>query len=189
VNYFPERVAALVVLAMGYMAPQPKFDLQQVNDRTKSMFGYEMYGYWHFMAKEGTADLLQARVGPLSFTPRYHISDASVQWDSFFSMAFPCDPTLWKTDVAPINAAEAWIKAQKSTPLPSYIDEAVSWTYPSMGNHFLTARTQEKKKMSTNLQKHGLKAALNWYKLGVTDLMAKDDAGVRIFPVLPRGNH
>jgi hypothetical protein len=43
--------------------------------------------------------------------------------------------------------------------------------------------------MSTNLQKHGLKAALNWYKLGVTGLIAKDDAGMRILPVLPRDNH
>jgi hypothetical protein len=43
------------------------------------------------------------------------------QPDSIFSLVFPEEPETWRTDLAPIGAAEAWISANKMTPYPTWL--------------------------------------------------------------------
>jgi soluble epoxide hydrolase/lipid-phosphate phosphatase len=68
------------------------------------------------------------------------------QPDSIFSLVFPEEPETWRTDLAPIGAAEAWISANKMTPYPTWLTAE-------------EAATQKK-----ILAQKGYTNALHWYE-------------------------
>lgn len=48
-NFYPDRVAGLVLLNVVYLPPMRNgFDLDAVNNMTEQAFGYPIYSYWHF---------------------------------------------------------------------------------------------------------------------------------------------
>jgi soluble epoxide hydrolase / lipid-phosphate phosphatase len=90
-----------------YVPPAPQFDLQAILESSKAALGYELHGYWVFMAQEGADRMIEHN------------------FDSFFALAWPADPELWKTDMAPLGGLKAWLLANRKGPLPAYLTEEV----------------------------------------------------------------
>ncbi|EPQ60583.1 epoxide hydrolase [Gloeophyllum trabeum ATCC 11539] len=139
-SYYPERFTAYAFLSIGYTPPMPKFDMHQALQMTKQRLGYELYGYWMFFSAEGADRIVDNH------------------WDSFFSLVYPHDPTLWRTDLAPLGCCKAWLLANKTGPLPPYLSP------------------EDKQIMSTLLRP--LTGALNWYKVMTGGVQAADDRSV-----------
>ncbi|KZT30637.1 epoxide hydrolase [Neolentinus lepideus HHB14362 ss-1] len=139
-SYYPERFTAYAFLAVGYQPPMPTFDVQQALQMTKQRLGYELYGYWMFFSSEGADRIIDNH------------------WDSFFSLLFPHDPALWRTDMAPLGGFKAWLLADKTAPLPSYL-------------------TPEEKETITALIRPPT-GGLNWYKVMTSGINAADDRSV-----------
>jgi len=138
-NYYPERFLAFAFLSVGYVEPHTSWDFQGLLELTKRAFGYELFGYWVFFSEEGAHEVIHQH------------------WDSAYSILFPVDPAMWKTDLAPIGAAKAWMLADKQSPLPPYL-------------------TPEDKEHDTKslLGGVGFAGRLNWYKV-VTEGDAWED--------------
>jgi len=109
---------------------------------SKQAFGYELFGYWLFLSEDGADKVIEN------------------YWDSFFSLVWPRDPMIWRTDMCPVGAAKAWILADKQTPLPWYM-------------------TEEDKRIRTEiLLKDGFTAPLNWYKFNVFGHAAEEEKSI-----------
>ncbi|EEB99124.1 hypothetical protein MPER_01253, partial [Moniliophthora perniciosa FA553] len=53
---YPEKVIAAAFFAIPYAAPTPPpFDLKQILKIQKDTFGYELFGYWEFLAMDSDA--------------------------------------------------------------------------------------------------------------------------------------
>ncbi|KAG7093416.1 hypothetical protein E1B28_007098 [Marasmius oreades] len=98
-NYFPDRFSAFGFFAVGNLAveffaiPYP-----QSNNLTKTVFGYELFGYWDFLSRPGSEDLIEGHL------------------ESMLSLVHAKDPLLGMTDFAPLGALEAWLKADRKAP-------------------------------------------------------------------------
>jgi hypothetical protein len=66
VNFYPERVTAVAFLTVGYTPPDPGFDMSTVLAATKKTLGYELIGYWLFLAEEGADKIIESHVRPLT---------------------------------------------------------------------------------------------------------------------------
>ncbi|KAI0060509.1 alpha/beta-hydrolase [Artomyces pyxidatus] len=102
VDYYPERVAALAFVTVGYILSNPGVEYMEV---AKQLAGYELFGYWSFFSSEGADKLVESH------------------FDSFFSLFFPNPPSLWVEHMRPGGAFEAWIKSDRRSPLPAYVTE------------------------------------------------------------------
>ena len=51
------------------------------------------------------------------------MSSFPLQLESFFSLAYPVDNAKWAENLAALGAARAWLEANTTTPLPSYLTE------------------------------------------------------------------
>ncbi|KAL0564907.1 hypothetical protein V5O48_017130 [Marasmius crinis-equi] len=91
-NYFPDRFSAFGFLAVGNL-PTAFFTIPypQLNNATKTALGYEEYGYWDFLTRPGTDEVLGTHL------------------ESFFSLAHTGDAVQALTDWAPLGALEAWV--------------------------------------------------------------------------------
>jgi len=77
----------------------------------------------------------------------------------FFSLGFTADPILLKYHVAPTGELKKWLLEDKKADLEDW------------------ARDSEEFRIQTDaVKKHGVAAALNWYKSFVLKVQAKDDA-------------
>jgi pimeloyl-ACP methyl ester carboxylesterase len=141
-NYYPDRFTAFAFLAVGYIAPNPQSNYLAVNAITKQMVGYEIMGYWAFFSEEGADKLIETH------------------WDSFYSIVFAQDETLWVTNFGPTGALKAWVTADKTTLVGS----------------FLTKEDADIQK--EELLKGGFAAPLCWYKCGTSALHSEDDATI-----------
>ena len=75
--------------------------------------------------------------------------------ESFISLVYPETPEVWRTDLAPIGKARAWVEADKKSPLPEYetkVDRLYRLTLFKLG---------------------GLTGPLNWYKAQVRNVDAE----------------
>ncbi|TFK50253.1 alpha/beta-hydrolase [Heliocybe sulcata] len=139
-NYYPERFTAYAFLALGYLPPGHNTDLAADLQKTKQALGYELYGYWLFFSEDGADRIIDDH------------------WDSMFSLVFPYDSNIWKTDVAGVGALKSSLLANKIGPLPSYI-------------------TEEEKEVASRALRP-LKAPLNWYKVMTSGISAEDDKSI-----------
>ncbi|KAL0059039.1 hypothetical protein AAF712_014252 [Marasmius tenuissimus] len=48
-NFRPERTIAVGFVTVGYLPPNPNFNLEASNKKTKEMLGFEVLGYWNFL--------------------------------------------------------------------------------------------------------------------------------------------
>jgi soluble epoxide hydrolase / lipid-phosphate phosphatase len=55
---------ALAFFALSYVPPSPTFNLSNALVMTKKMFGYELMGYWHFLAEDGADKIIESHVRP-----------------------------------------------------------------------------------------------------------------------------
>ncbi|KAK7053022.1 hypothetical protein VNI00_004343 [Paramarasmius palmivorus] len=103
VQYYPERVLAFAVLAVGYQGSFVDFDWEATNAQTKDMFGYELFGYWGFFSEDGADKLVESK------------------FDKFFNVMFPEDPKQLITDFAPVGALKRYLETGAAAPPPSWI--------------------------------------------------------------------
>ena len=62
-NYHPERFRAYVFMDIGYSAPNPKFSIDEVNEKSTQTIGYPIMGYYHFFNSADAAELMDQKVG------------------------------------------------------------------------------------------------------------------------------
>ncbi|KAL0572069.1 hypothetical protein V5O48_009887 [Marasmius crinis-equi] len=95
-NWFPERFSAFGYLAAGNLPPaffaSPYYEL---NNLTKAVIGYDLFGYWELFARPGRPQLLEDHL------------------DSLLSVLHSADPVDWITHFAPLGALEAWVKEDR----------------------------------------------------------------------------
>ncbi|KAE8378464.1 putative epoxide hydrolase [Aspergillus bertholletiae] len=146
-DYFPERLLSCVFLDVPYMSPGGKFDLDLVNKVTREILGFEKFGYVGFFAAEGSGDLLDRFA------------------DSFFTLFYPHDPTLWISHLGPTGAIEKWLVSDHRAQLASYITEEEFKTHQKLlvGSH---------------------DSALNWYRALVSNINLEDEKAAKIAPSL-----
>ncbi|GJJ06556.1 hypothetical protein Clacol_000748 [Clathrus columnatus] len=101
-----DYLIAAVFLNVGYI-PQPSgFNWEQAMKYTDLSFGYSTFGYWEFFGNVRDAHI---------------ITEKNI--DSFYSLGFPNDPELWRTDLCPRGKAQEWIEGNKQAPRAAYWDE------------------------------------------------------------------
>ncbi|KAI0047474.1 alpha/beta-hydrolase [Auriscalpium vulgare] len=141
VNYFPDRVLGLAFITSGYIRPKSTYDLNALTAVTKQLAGRELLGYWKFFAQDGSEKLVEEH------------------FDSFFSLTFPHEPSLWRDNMCPTGAIEEWLKADKTAPLPSYLTE------------------EDKAAYKASLLAGGFEPLHNWWRVITQGLdFADDDA-------------
>ncbi|KNG88039.1 epoxide hydrolase [Aspergillus nomiae NRRL 13137] len=146
-DYFPERLLSCVFLDVPYMSPAVKFDLDTVNNVTRNILGFERFGYVGFFAREGSGELLDRFA------------------DSFFTLFYPHNPSLWTSHLCPTGAIEEWLLSDHRAPLAPYITEEEFKTHQKLlvGHHA---------------------SALNWYRALVSNINVEDEEQARITPSL-----
>ncbi|PCH37515.1 alpha/beta-hydrolase [Wolfiporia cocos MD-104 SS10] len=138
-SYYPDRFSGFAFLAVGYAPTFEGFDYEAVMAQIKQALGYETYGYWQFFGEDNADQVIKAHI------------------DSFISIIFPTDPEVWKTDLCPRGGIKAWLLADKTTPLPSYLTE------------------EDKAIITKSWLSGGLGGALNWYRTLLTGINPEDD--------------
>ncbi|KAF9266690.1 alpha/beta-hydrolase [Marasmius fiardii PR-910] len=105
-NYFPDRFSAFGFLAVGNF-PVEFFTTpySQLNELTKAVFGYELFGYWDFLSRPGAEDLIESHL------------------ESLLSLAHSTDPILWITEFAPLGALEKWLQSDRRAPSTAFTPE------------------------------------------------------------------
>ena len=62
-NYHPQRFIAFAFLAMSYSPPiKGDFSMDALLAMSKQIAGYELYGYWLFLAEPGADALIESHV-------------------------------------------------------------------------------------------------------------------------------
>jgi pimeloyl-ACP methyl ester carboxylesterase len=64
-DYFPERLLSCSFLDVPYMKPGVHFDLETVNTGTRSVMGFERFGYLEFFVRDEAGDVLDRFVSIL----------------------------------------------------------------------------------------------------------------------------
>ena len=138
VLYHPERSAALVLLNVGYHPPA-QLNYEQMLQVTKNIFGYETLGYWEFFTSPDAAKIIEDNA------------------DRFLDIGYTEDPTLWKTDFAPLGQIRHWLTTrEKSSNRASYITE----------EEYRIMREQITDKMQSKL---------NWYRSAMNNIDWDDE--------------
>ncbi|KAB8228033.1 alpha/beta fold hydrolase [Aspergillus alliaceus] len=101
-NYHPNKFHAIVTLAVAYIQPGLKWNIDKINADLKKILGYEPYGYWTWYK-----------------TPQ-STTDCNTHPASTFNLTYPTDPCLWRTNYAPTGKAAEFVRANRTTPLPRW---------------------------------------------------------------------
>ena len=105
VLYYPERTLGLILFNVGYRPPA-LLDYEKMLQMTKHIFGYELLGYWQFFVADDAAKMIEDNP------------------DRFLELSFSSDPTLFKTDLAPLGKAREWMtNTEKSTTRANFLTE------------------------------------------------------------------
>ncbi|TDL18521.1 alpha/beta-hydrolase [Rickenella mellea] len=104
--YHADRFQAFGFLAIGFVKPNPDFNLDILTAMFKKNFGNEIFGYWYFLAEEDSDKII------------------AEHFDSFLSLMFASDSKLWISDMSPKGALKAWLLADKTTETAPYATEA-----------------------------------------------------------------
>ncbi|KZP16706.1 alpha/beta-hydrolase [Athelia psychrophila] len=140
-NFYPDRLTAMAFFAVPYAPPNSMTALER-NAHFSKLIGFERFGYWFFMAEEGSDKLIENN------------------WESFRSLYYPDDPTLWRTYLNPSGGVKSWLLADKKGPLPPYITES------EMNHH------------RDLMLKCGFAGPLCWYRVLVEGITPENDKTV-----------
>jgi len=145
-NYYHDdvRLVAFAFFAVSYQPPSPQFDIDAINAMTKQLLGYETFGYWLFFTQDDDASKIMSE----------HL-------DSFYSLGFAADPSLWKDHFARTGALKQWLLEDKKTELDKWAKDS-----------------EEFRIQTDHIKKNGVAAGLNWYKSSVFKIQEKDDAEI-----------
>ncbi|KAI1741235.1 Alpha/Beta hydrolase protein [Xylaria scruposa] len=106
VAWAPERFTKFVFVTVPYNPAGSLFDVDALNAQSLKTRGYAQFGYWYFFNSWDTAGIISRHL------------------ESFFSLAWHANESAWGTDFANIGAARAWLAANKTTELPSWVTPA-----------------------------------------------------------------
>lgn len=80
----------------------------------------------------------------------------SSKWESFFSVVYPENPSIWKTAFAPLDSLKSFLTSKSRTHIASYIDQSsIDYHHAAFGNDY--------------------SACLNWYKRGIRNLGVEEE--------------
>ena len=130
---YPSRFEKFVFLSVPYSPPGRAMDVADVNKATKKRFGYEQFGYWLFLTEDGAGKVI------------------GENWESFFSVIYPENHSIWKVAFAPINGLKDWLTAGSKTHVAGYICE-------------------EEKEYHHRVFGDDYSACVNWYKRGIRNM-------------------
>ncbi|KAF4605076.1 hypothetical protein EYR40_003859 [Pleurotus pulmonarius] len=143
-DLYEDRFIAFAFIGGGYTGPRPEFDLEQALTLTKKIVGYELIGYWKFFSEEDAPKLIEEN------------------FESFFSLVYAEDASLWKTNLAPTGVLRAWIESGKTAAIGPWVSE------------------EEGRIRRKELLEGGLAGPLCWYKVLTSGSSSDDDKGVAI---------
>ncbi|KAK0512524.1 hypothetical protein JMJ35_004541 [Cladonia borealis] len=141
-TYYPECFLGTVFVSVGYIEPGLVLDIDAFNGLTKQLFGYPTFGYWKWFNTDGAADTFNRNP------------------QAAFSLIYPTDPEIWKTDFCPVGSAAEWIAAGKTTPLPEWVTE------------------QENAVRNEIMERSGYNTPLIWYKSAMRGINHADEADI-----------
>ncbi|KAF2710114.1 alpha/beta-hydrolase [Pleomassaria siparia CBS 279.74] len=103
-GYYPGVALTASFLSTPYMAPGQRQDIELVKPLSEQMLGYEFLGYQRFLMRDDSGRVLDEHR------------------DSFFSLAYASE-ALTESDFLPPGRLEAWVRADRRAPLPSWATE------------------------------------------------------------------
>ncbi|KAI0533359.1 Alpha/Beta hydrolase protein [Xylaria digitata] len=101
-TWIPGRLLGIVFLSVGYMAPPTVWDIDAINSRTESLFGYSTNGYWEWHNTQEA------------------IKDCDDHPASVFTLLYAAEAKDWKKTFGPIGAAAKYVKSGTVDKLPSW---------------------------------------------------------------------
>ncbi|KAL4900704.1 hypothetical protein BDW74DRAFT_161401 [Aspergillus multicolor] len=146
-NYFPGRLLSVTFLDVPYSKPGEHFDLPAVNAITRQFLGFERFGYLEFFARPDAGSILDQRS------------------ESFFTLFYPADPSLWIEHVGPTGAIERWLLQDRMGPEAGYVTEVERQTHQAIMRN-----------------RHA--SALRWYQALVGNINEQDETQANLDLVL-----
>ncbi len=135
---YPERFEKFVFMSVPYSPPGREMDVEKINQQTRKKLGFEQFGYWLFLTEDGAGKLI------------------GENWESFFSLVYPANSSIWKTAFAPINGLKDWLVSGSRTHVASYItEEEKEYHHKAFGNDY--------------------SACVTWYKRGIRNLGVEEE--------------
>ncbi|KAH6628970.1 Alpha/Beta hydrolase protein [Boeremia exigua] len=125
------RVTAAAFLGGGYLPLQARLDAASItafNNDAKDRYGYEIYGYWFTNNEDSMTELVEENL------------------DSFLSLAFTRNQTVWRENFAPLGAVRQWLTENRTA-----TDVYVSQVYYEQWKTII-------------MSNGGMEAPLRWYK-------------------------
>ncbi|KAJ7160633.1 Alpha/Beta hydrolase protein [Mycena crocata] len=105
-TFYPKRFAGFVFLALGYVVPNPDFEIESFYKGITAVAGHECFGYWLFFEEDGADKIIADHM------------------NAFLSILYPQDPKSWLTDMGPRGKLKQWVLSDRVTPPPSYLTES-----------------------------------------------------------------
>ncbi|KAJ7288891.1 Alpha/Beta hydrolase protein [Mycena rebaudengoi] len=99
-TFYPSRFAGFAFLSVGYIVPNPEYDIELFYAGFRELAGHECFGYWRFFAEDGADKVIEEHI------------------DAFINIVYPADPKTWITDLAPIGKLKERLLNDK-VPLPA----------------------------------------------------------------------
>ena len=116
-------------------------DVSTINKSTKRKLGFEQFGYWLFLSEDGAGKMIGRN------------------WESFFSVVYPENPSIWKTAFAPIDGLREWLAKGLRTHVAPWITEQDSEYHRRAFGVDYEAPTM-------------------WYKRGIRNLGVEEEQGM-----------
>ncbi|KAL2860944.1 alpha/beta fold hydrolase [Aspergillus lucknowensis] len=146
-NYFPNRLLSCTFLDVPYSKPGEHFDLAMVNSLTRQFLGFERFGYIGFFVRPDAGDIIDQHA------------------DSFFTLFYPQNHSLWIDHVGPTGAMEAWLLQDRMGPAATYI-------------------TETERQIHQDIMRNDYGPALKWYHALVGNINEQDEIQENLDPNL-----
>ncbi|KAJ4353569.1 uncharacterized protein N0V89_005299 [Didymosphaeria variabile] len=143
-NFYPTLFPSLVFISVPYLPSQ--FSVEDINTQTEAAFGYPTFGYMLTMNESRAAGIFEKHP------------------ESFLSIMYPQNSSIWITDFCPLGKLRAWVESDKRVALPSY------------------ESTADRAYRVALYKAGGFTGPTNWYKSYLRDLDAVANAAI------PAGN-
>ncbi|KAG0652016.1 Lipid-phosphate phosphatase [Hyphodiscus hymeniophilus] len=135
---YPSRFSKFVFLSEPYGPPGRAMDVHRINKTTKRQMGFEQFGYWLFFSEDGAGKTIGQNK------------------ESFLSLVYAENPSIWKTSFAPVDGMRQWLATGSHTHLAPYItEEDEEHHYKAFGNDY--------------------SGPVMWYKRGIRSLGSEEE--------------
>ncbi|KAF4604589.1 hypothetical protein EYR40_003363 [Pleurotus pulmonarius] len=104
-DLYEDRFIAFAFFAVGYIAPCPTFDMDEVFALTKKLAGHETLGYWGLLTAPDGSEIIEKN------------------FESFFSITYSGDLNIVSTHFTPSGALRAWVESGQTTDIAAWLSE------------------------------------------------------------------